>query len=701
MPVLWAISVGLCLIGSKMGLGVLNPFFIDWLPKAGGDLAAHYLGWHFYQHSPWTVPFGTIANYAWPQVTNVGYTDSIPLVAVPLRLLFGWVAAPFQYFGWWYLVTYSLGVYFSWRLLQSLGISHVLQLMAGSILLGISPYLLFRWGHDALSAHWLILAVFLVYLQVEKYKNYTPLYLSLLTLASAWIHPYMTLMVFVLSLPAWILYWKATNWRVLHRWLTVLTLLASIYISWALIGYFQISADDARTHGFGEFSANLNTFFNPLTHSSFLPALPMANDFQYEGFAYLGLGILILLLVGLLFHRNQLLPAFGTYRGMWFAVGGLTLFAISHQWTFNDVYFFKPHFSDHFTGMFRSGGRFIWPAAYALALAIMVGISRIPRSVQLCNGLFIGALIIQLADLYSFWKKDERMTSHSITYPVAPQWDSLLLNAKKMLVYPPWEQDVVHNDDFITLSLLAAPYNIPVSTGYLSRYDNPLRWNFAKDLEDILGTGNFCKYPQSIMLCGKNYTGAIQQLVADQKIKLWFLDGYYVMVPMDFSFSADRPEPIGGRLQAADMGEGFHDFLERNKSNTLLLAVSDEGSDKLCASAKDWLIQAGCQIDRLQHRDSWLAIIHNGDLIKEGYSNKDPLQWRIGLGEKIGKWISPVDLDMASGGMNNQLEPRLEVAATNHADRSRGIQIVVLDQLGMVLETACFDTYQDCYTRPR
>ncbi len=684
-----------------MGLGVLDPFFTEWLPKAGGDMAAHYLGWHFYQHSPWTVPFGNIANYAWPQVTNVGYTDSIPLLAIPLRLLFGWVASPFQYFGWWYLATYSMGVYFSWRLLQSLGVAHVVQLMAGSILLGISPYLLFRWGHDALSAHWLILAVFLCYLQVGKNAKTTPFYLTLLTLMSAWIHPYLTLMVFVLSLPVWVRYWKTTGKSIINRWLTILALLGSIYISWALIGYFQISADDARSHGFGEFSANLNTFFNPLEHSLFLPALPLANGYQYEGYAYLGLGVLLLLLVGLVFQRIKMLPSFVRHRGMWFAVGGLTLFALSHQWTFNDVYFFKPHFSDHFTGMFRSGGRFIWPAAYALVLATLVGISRIPTSVHLRNGLMIGALVIQLADLYSFWKKDQRMTSHYITYPVAPQWDSLLVNATKMLVYPPWVQDVVYKDDFITLGLMASPYNIPISAGYLSRYDNPSRQAFEKDLEDILSSGDFCKYAQSIFVCGKNQTASMQQLVEDNKIKLWFLDGYYVMVPVNFSFGADRPEPVGGRLQSADMGEGLHDFLERNKSNMLLLAVSDEASDKLCVSAKDWLLKAGCQIDKLQHRDSWLAILQNGSVIKEAYSQKDPLQWTVSRGEQIGNWVSPVDLVMSSGGMNNQVEPLLRVAGTNHADRIRGIQIVVLDQAGTVLETACFDTYLDCYTRPR
>ncbi|MCF8237915.1 MAG: DUF6311 domain-containing protein [Saprospiraceae bacterium] len=697
----WSILIGLVLVMSKMGLAVLDPFYIDWLIKAGGDLAAHYMGWHFYKLSPLTLPLGTIANYTWPQVTNIGYTDSIPLLAIPCRILFGWVAAPFQYFGFWYLSCYALGIYFSWRILNQVGIQDVITLMGGSVLIGITPFLLFRWGHDALSAQWLILAVFLVYLQAKDPERHTFRWLVCLTLASAFIHPYLTLAVFVLTLPAWWRYWsvQAATWK--KKVLTLAGMLLGIFLSWALIGYFQISSDDAKSVGFGEYSANLNTFFNPLNFSAFLPALPLAHPSQYEGFSYLGFGMLILLAQNLIFHQHRFFPGFSTHKGMWWALIGLSVFALSHQWTIGSIYLFKWHFSDHFTGMFRSSGRFIWPAAYALLILILIGIDRLPATQRVKHILILLALFIQVTDLQSLWKRNDRMGASMLSYVEAPQWDSILVTSTKVILYPPLDLSLVHWNDFTTIGLRVAPYKIPITTGYLSRYDEPLRKKTEEDVLHLIQTGDFSNFPGALLISGKNSQHYISDLLAARMVKVWYLDEYFLIVARDHPFSPQHPEPLVGRILQLDLGEGLPGFLERNRPNTVLITVSDEASEKLCEEARTWFEQAGSHIQDLQFRSSWLAIFNQGKLVQEAFATTDSLTMDVARHDVMESWSAPADIRMASGGALNQMTPILEINGVNVADRHRGIQIAVLDTLGKVIETACFDTYTDCYTRRR
>ena len=67
------------------GHKILNPTFIEW--TMDGDAAQHFLGWHFFRSEPWTFPIGVIQSYQYPQGTSLVYTDSIPLLAIPLKLL--------------------------------------------------------------------------------------------------------------------------------------------------------------------------------------------------------------------------------------------------------------------------------------------------------------------------------------------------------------------------------------------------------------------------------------------------------------------------------------------------------------------------------------------------------------------------------------------------------------------------------------
>lgn len=62
-----------------------------------------------------------------------------------------------------------------------------------------------------------------------------------------------------------------------------------------------MSAGDASPAGLGYYSANLNSLINSMEtykylsgYSTFVPSLPLATDGQYEGYAYLGFGAILM-----------------------------------------------------------------------------------------------------------------------------------------------------------------------------------------------------------------------------------------------------------------------------------------------------------------------------------------------------------------------------------------------------------------------
>ena len=141
------------------GFQVLDFTYTDWLlPKDGGDLSQHYLGWVEYRASAWNFPIGLMDNVLYPEKVSVVYTDSIPLLAFFFKLISGILPANFQYLGLFGLLCYVLQGGFA-----AILIFHFTKQkwpsVIGSLLFSCSLLLLHRmFAHTALSAHFLILA---------------------------------------------------------------------------------------------------------------------------------------------------------------------------------------------------------------------------------------------------------------------------------------------------------------------------------------------------------------------------------------------------------------------------------------------------------------------------------------------------------------------------------------------------------------
>lgn len=290
---------GLATFAIGLGLPLVDPWNVAWA-VAGGDVQFHFIGWHMFRHDTWRWPPGVIANLGHPVGTSIGFTDSIPLLAFLLKPLGRLVEGDIQYFGLWLLASYVLQGVFGALLLRSFVRSPLLQ-MLGAALFVMSPPFVFRYGHAALTAHWQLLAGLWLYFEHPSFRpRVAAAWLALSALAAA-THPYLAMMVLVLG-AAHHAAMAIAGREVLGPAVSLaLSGAAAAATSW-LSGYFVLSDPaDVQATGLGHYSANLLAFVMPVEQASPLGPGPLAyaTSGQYEGYAYLGLGGVVLAAIAL------------------------------------------------------------------------------------------------------------------------------------------------------------------------------------------------------------------------------------------------------------------------------------------------------------------------------------------------------------------------------------------------------------------
>ena len=143
LPWTLAAVVAAVIFQISYGLSALGPSNINWLMTVRHDWGTHYLGWAFYKNEPWHFPLGRVDGYNYPVGTNVGFTDSIPLLAIFFKLFAPLLSSDFQYFGLWLFVCHLLAAYFTIRLFRLFEINWMVT-AAASIFVAASPVLLYR-----------------------------------------------------------------------------------------------------------------------------------------------------------------------------------------------------------------------------------------------------------------------------------------------------------------------------------------------------------------------------------------------------------------------------------------------------------------------------------------------------------------------------------------------------------------------------
>lgn len=696
-----AVLFSVLVFHSKLGLGRLLPGDNHWLLTRHSDWTPDYVAWLYYKQSPWRFPIGLFDGYSFPETVSIGLTGGIPLLAIPFKIIAPVLPDDFHYFGWWMLLCFVLQAVFSFKLLRAIGVKNVYLQILGACLFVLSYTFLDRIGHINLCAHWILLAGMFVYFNSKSW-NYMVLGQSLTIMASVLVHPY--LIVFAILMAGAnalnMLYLKKIN---LLRFISAVVIFGLVLIAtWMGLGNHVLESSKAVAEGFGLFSSNLNTFWSPHTKTPLVQPMGQAFSEQYEGAAYLGLGVLsFVLLLPYFWLRKQLEfiweKGYVVFLLLAFSLAAL---AVTHVITFNQHVLLEiplPRKVLDKLAILRASGRYIWLLHYFILAYYMLLIDRLRVKNWIKYAIVGFAILVNTVDFYELIRRNDYVKDYY--KPIEPfdesQWNLIFKGSEQLRMFPSHLTAYQHKSDQMGFSYLASQHGLAINTGHLARFDADKRRAYGETLKDSIFNHPLGLTQYTFITRKKDLKDFIHLVEAD-KHTLLEQDGYYIFLPNEHAFLKDIKaerhitKAIVPRLESLDK------FVERNTGNTFLVAVMDEGSTKLptCTDFMTLMDSIDSQIGALRFRESYVGIFDESQLFEERMgrevgmvSLKTSLKFQ-GVVEK--------NIELSSAGMDNGNMARIFVEGRDQSLNERGLNIVVLDPNGQVVERTVFDTYLSC-----
>ena len=477
-----------------IGIEVLHPENIGWLK--GMDSLQHYLGWSFFRFSSWTIPIGLNPNYGLGISSSIVFSDSIPLLAVFLKFFSNYLPQVFQYFGFWLFACFVLQAYFAWKLVGLITNIRFIRFIAATFFV-ISPPLVWRvlgvnlvagiGPHVALASHFLILAG--LYLSLRPYeKNTDRCWLALLSI-SLLIHFYIFFMVGVLFFGGLLDEFFVRKNKSPRSSIQVffLSLVSIIFLGW-LFGYF-VGGASLSAIGYGFYRLPLFAFFDPMGWSRTLPAVPMNlgissrlgvafSSGSYEGYSYLGLGGLCILIISVAISFFAKSSARKTLRKSPFfllALIFLFLLALTNNIGVGtkNYYLDLPQNILNTLDIVRNSGRLVWPVFYfTLFIALWILIKNLSsRAASIILVLCLAMQILDLQPAISL-NKQKLIADSSFRYqnPLKSEfWEVAATHYQQIVEYPLIQSQWQPNWE--AFSRYASEHRMATNAVYLARAD--------------------------------------------------------------------------------------------------------------------------------------------------------------------------------------------------------------------------------------
>lgn len=484
------ISIGFVLFWIICGFKILDPTNIRWLEE--GDPQQHYLGWLFFRNSDWNLPLGANPRFGLEISSSIAYSDSLPLFAFIFKIFSGILPDVFQYFGIWILLCFVLQTCSAW-ILSGIFCRDLMVRTTFSFLCGVAPPFLWRLhGHISLFSHFLILFALIAYFEKDLRKS--ALYWVFLIPVSILVHAYIAAIVLAIwaaSLLARFLISPAQILLLLAEVLAVISLAA--FTMWQA-GYFIVTKGTA-SGGFGFYRMNLLSLIDPDDWSFTLKDIPGGAG-DYEGFNFLGMGVLllcILLIQNLKIVAPIALNAVKQHIPLFLALVGLTLFALSNNLGFGPNSFKIGPFPvpDSVTGALRSSGRMFWPVFYVILLATPLlairSVGRRAYSWMAC------AVCVQIIDTSAGWTFTEKMNREASTVWASPMKNLFWTEAANRYESVAWLMPENHSTHWQDIAYYAGLHRMGTNAVYLARVDEDALQRAKSEAEQVLTSGQFDK----------------------------------------------------------------------------------------------------------------------------------------------------------------------------------------------------------------
>src|ERR1700730_1291471 len=134
------------------------------IPYSGNDMAQVLVGYLYYVQSPWHLPLFYVSALRAPTGINVIYTDPVPILALIGKLIHSLTGVTTNLYGAYFFLCFALPGIMMTLILTEARVRYALAAIIAAIFANATPALLWRWGHIALEAHFLIIGALALYL---------------------------------------------------------------------------------------------------------------------------------------------------------------------------------------------------------------------------------------------------------------------------------------------------------------------------------------------------------------------------------------------------------------------------------------------------------------------------------------------------------------------------------------------------------
>ena len=389
------------------------------------------------------LPLFSIPGMGYPEGGSVLFADALPLGALCSKILYALSGLRVNPLGWWILAHVLQGAMAA-RLIRATGVRSVVAGAAAATFAVCSNAFLHRTGHVALSSHFLILWALALYFEMVRARRARTGELTLALAVTLLVNAYLFAMVAAIGGAALFTLW-------LKRALPLRAVVAAgagalvVLVIGLMAGYGVMFTNPTsmQAFGFGVFSWNPASLVVPRAgpDGNLAGVSRDATGGQYQGDAYVGLGVLLALAVAVLWSPRR---TYGQLRRHWplcLLLLAFAVYAASNRMYLGGrllVAYDLPPVLLEFFSYFRASGRFIWPVAYAIAILPLAGIFKWWRPAPAAL-LALIATWLQITEAMPAIEQRRRSLSQPyadmlVDSPV-PSWVSA---HRRLWMYPAW-----------------------------------------------------------------------------------------------------------------------------------------------------------------------------------------------------------------------------------------------------------------------
>ena len=345
------------------------------------DMTADIISWQYYKNDIWRFPIGNNPNYGIDIASSIVFSGSIPFLSVLFKIFSNLLPSNFHFFSLWIFICFFLQSFISFLIIYN-NTKNLTFSVIGSLFFLISPIFISRiMMHLALAGQWIILLGF--YIENKNLPTKKIFYWTTLISLSALIHFYFTIML-IGMLFLFIFNEHLVNFNIKKLISQISFPIIFLLLTMYIFGYFEVPFTDSLAYGYGIYKLNLIGIVNPILQSQsgifnwslFLPEISVTPGEASEGFSYLGIGGIFLILIGIfLFFKNITEFKKNNYIPYFFIIILFSLVALTNKISFANILLFEidlPKYIYGILSIIRASGRLFWPVYYLFFLGSII-----------------------------------------------------------------------------------------------------------------------------------------------------------------------------------------------------------------------------------------------------------------------------------------------------------------------------------------